>query len=187
MSKSIGSLFLDNKLKSVVIVSVALTILLAFQNCGESNPALNDSSTSLSQGELIFSEDFEGDVNTFLYNDNSKILPTADAAYSGNMGFRLEGAVGEWMYLPTAKIPTFKPGVEYAISFWARRIATDPNSTLPVGLDSPGTFLEVKSPTFQLYQTRFVATGTSFNFDFWISTGSTNVVDIDQFEIREIN
>ena len=186
MSKSIGSLFWGNKLKGIVAVSLVSIALLAFQNCGESNSGSNDSSTSLSQGQLIFSEDFEDDVNTFLYNDNSNILPTADAAYSGSMGFRLEGAKGEWMYLPTGKIPTFKPGVEYAISFWARRIATDSTSTLPVGLDSPGTFLEVKSPTFKLYETRFVAQGTSFHFDFWISTGSANVVDIDQFEIREI-
>ena len=57
---------------------------------------------------------------------------------------------------------------------------------MPVGLDSPGTFLEVKSANFKLYETQFVAGGTSLHFDFWISTGSTNVVDIDQFEIREL-
>ena len=187
MSKSVGSLFLGNKLKGVIAFSLVLLTLLAFQNCGESNPGLNDSSASLSEGQIIFSEDFEGSVNTFLYSDNSNILATTNAAYSGNMGFRLEGARGQYAYLPTGKIPTFKPGVEYAISFWARRIATDSSSTLPVGLDSPGTFLEVNSPTFKLYETRFVAQGTSFNFDFWIDTGSTNIVDIDQFEIREMN
>ncbi len=186
MSKSIGTLFIGNKMKGIVAICLVLTVLLAFQNCGESNSAFDGSSTSLSQGQVIFSEDFEGDVNTFLYNDNSKILPSANAAYSGNMGFRLEGAKGEWMYLPVEKIPALKPGAKYAISFWARRIATDPNSTMPVGLDSPGTFLEVKSANFKLYETQFVAGGTSLHFDFWISTGSTNVVDIDQFEIREL-
>lgn len=178
----------------IAIFMTLLLTLLAFQNCGSSSESggSSEQSQNILDGEVILLEDFEKGTGLFEFSlggDESFKTISSQAAYEGASGIHLDASNNFYLFLNPPNSPKLTIGKSYNLSFWARRTSADPNN-IP-GFDvhyHSGKYQKVfvTSSTWKYHEVVFTAESEDLYLDFYIYTGSTNVVDLDNIQIIEI-